>query len=179
VREWPGRAKAERLRQWPTLEWVVERVSTQPAFVALFLCGSFATGHADEVSDIDFIASIADGRFEDAWAQRSSLVPPDALLSWDRRPDPMRELGAIKFLSRDVVKVELSFSTAAGRNLLADPFVLLIGDQRAAESFERRGPIPADELEAYAQRLRKEGKVSEVEMRYGDLMRAIRAARHR
>jgi hypothetical protein len=91
-------------------------------------------------------------------------------------PDPARELGAIKFLSRDVVKVEFRSSTAAGQNLLADPFVVLIGDATAAERFERRGPIPPDELEAYAQKLREEGKVPEVEMRYGDLMRAIRAA---
>lgn len=160
-----------------TFKYVVEQVDKQPAFDALFLCGSFAMGRADDLSDIDFIASIADGRFEEAWEKRSTLVPPDALLAWDRRPDPKRKLGAIKFLSRDVVKVELSLSTTAGQNLLADPFVVLIGDETAAEKFERRGPIPADELEAYAQRLRKEGKVPEVEMRYGDLIRAIRAAR--
>jgi predicted nucleotidyltransferase len=177
VRDWPGRARAEQLRQWPTFKDVVEQVSGHPAFEALFLCGSFATGRADDASDIDFIASVADGRFVEAWEQRSELVPPDALFAWDRRADPKRELGAIKYLSREVVKVELSFSTAAGQNLLADPFVVLVGDEKAAERFERRGPIPADELEAYAQRLRREGKVPEVEMRYGDLMRAIRAAR--
>ncbi len=75
------------------------------------------------------------------------------------------------------MKVELSFATAAGRNLLADPFVVLVGNESGSERFERRGPIAADELEAYAQRLREEGKVHEVEMLYGDLMRAIRAAR--
>ena len=158
--------------------YVVERVANHPAFEALFLCGSFATGRADEVSDIDFIASIADGRFEEAWEQRSTLIPGDALLAWDRRSDPERELGAIKFLSRDVVKVELSFATMAGQNLLADPFIVLLGEEMTAERFERRGPIPADELEAYALRLRKEGKVPEVEMHYGDLMRAIRAAKN-
>jgi hypothetical protein len=41
-----------------------------------------------------------------------------------------------------------------------------------SEKCERRSTAEAD-----AQRLRKEGKVPEVEMRYGDLMRAIRTTR--
>jgi hypothetical protein len=85
VRDWPGRVRVEQLRQWPTFKYVVERVTNHPAFEALFLCGSFATGRADKVSDIDFIALVADGRFEEAWEERSTVVPPDALVAWERR----------------------------------------------------------------------------------------------
>lgn len=79
VRAYPGRERAEQLRQWPTFSYVVETVAANSAFDALFLCGSFATGRADDVSDIDFIAAVADGRFDEVWEQRGTLAPPDAV----------------------------------------------------------------------------------------------------
>jgi hypothetical protein len=70
----------------------------------------------------------------------------------------------------------MSDARAAGARL-AEPFFVLVGDDDVADRYERLGPIPDDVLEEYAQKLREEGLVPEVEMRYGDLMRAIRMMR--
>ena len=60
---------------------------------------------------------------------------------------------------------------------LPNPSFVLVGDDDVADRYERLEPIPDDVLEEYAQKLREEGLVPEVEMRYGDLMRAIRTMR--
>ena len=60
--------------------------------------------------------------------------------------------------------------------LLAAAYALTCDDD-AADRYEHLEPIPDDVLEEYAQKLREEGLVPEVEMRYGDLMRAIRTMR--
>jgi hypothetical protein len=44
MRDWPGRAAAERLRQWPTLAYVAERVAEATALEALLIIGSFCEG---------------------------------------------------------------------------------------------------------------------------------------
>jgi hypothetical protein len=175
MRPWPGRDSAEKLRHWPTICHVAEHVAGNDALDALLVVGSFAKDRADEASDLDLMIAVAEGRFDDAWEQRTALQTPDALVAWDFRPDSERPLGSRKFLTREVVKVEIGMSDArAAGARLAEPFFVLVGDDEAADRYERLEPIPDDALEEYAQKLREEGLVPEVEMRYGDLMRAIR-----
>ncbi len=178
MRSWPGRDSAEKLRHWPTICHVAELVAADDALDALLVVGSFAKNRADEASDLDLMIAVAEGRFDDAWEQRAALQTPDALVAWDFRPDSERPLGSRKFLTRDVVKVEIGMSDArAAGARLAEPFFVLVGDDEVADRYERLEPIPDDVLEEYAQKLREKGLVPEVEMHYGDLMRAIRTMR--
>jgi hypothetical protein len=71
VLDWPKRAEAQRLRQWPIIAHVSERVASMQEFDGLILVGSFAAGTADEISDVDFIVVVADGKFAEAWGRRA------------------------------------------------------------------------------------------------------------
>jgi predicted nucleotidyltransferase len=175
IHDWSGRAAAERLRHWPTLVYVAERVNEAPALDALLLIGSLAKGTADEASDLDLIVAVGEGRIQEAWERRDSLVTPDALLAWDDpRSDLSREIVGRKFLSRDVVKVELTIATPSSAFRLADPFVVAVGDEAVADRFKRADAIPPHVQEAYERELRDGGLVPEVELHYSDLMRTIR-----
>lgn len=176
IREWPGRAAAKRLRHWPTLVYVAERVVETPALDALILIGSFAKGTADEASDLDLVVAVGDGRIQEAWEQRNSLVTPDALVAWDDpRSDLSRQIVGRRFLSRDVVKVEVTMATPSSPFRLADPFVVAVGDYAVVDGFERAEPIAHEVQKAYERELRDDGLVPEIELHYSDLMRAIRA----
>jgi predicted nucleotidyltransferase len=177
MRDWPVRVRAEQLRHWPTLSHIAERVEAIPALDGLLAIGSFAAGQPDELSDLDLVVVVAEDRFEEAWEQRADLETRDALTSWDRRPDPNLAVGGHRFLTRDIVKVELLMSTPSGGARLADPYVVLVGEEMLGERFPRLKPIPREELEQYAQKLRDEGTMPKVESLYGDLMTAIREAR--
>jgi hypothetical protein len=177
MRDWPGRARAERLRQWPTLAYVAERVAEATALEALLIIGSFARGNADDASDLDLIAVVREGHFREAWEERRNLDPPDALVAWDDpRSDLGREIAGRKFLSRDVVKAEVTFATASSPMRLAGPFVVVVGDEAAANRFTTAEPIAPEVKADYERELRDKGLVSEVEVLYSDLMRAIRAS---
>jgi predicted nucleotidyltransferase len=180
IRDWPGRASAERLRHWPTLEYVAERVVEAASLDGLILIGSLAKGTADEASDLDLIVAVGEGRIREAWERRTSLVPPDALVAWDDpRSDLGREIVGRRFLSRDVVKVELTMATPSSPFRLAEPFVVAAGDDAVAERFARAEPIPPDVQKEYERELRDHGLVPEIELHYTNLMREIRAARRR
>ena len=160
--------------------YVADKVADEPSLDGLILIGSLAKGTADEASDLDLVVAVGEGRIQEAWEQRTSLVPPDALAAWDdSRSDLGREIVGRKFLSRDVVKVELTLATPSSPFRLADPFVVAVGDEVVAERFTRAEPILPDVQAEYERKLRDEGSVPEIELHYSDLMRAIRAARPR
>lgn len=79
MRSWAGQEQAERLRHWPTICHVAERVEQSELLDALLVVGSFAKGLADEASDLDLMIAVAEERFADAWADRERLQTPDAL----------------------------------------------------------------------------------------------------
>ena len=174
--DWPLRARAERLRQWPTLVELVDRATRLPGFGAFILIGSFAGGSPDCMSDIDSLVSIDDGAFDAAWSDRTSLYGEAPAFVWDVRPDPEREVGAHKWMTPDLVLVECVLATPAARARLADPFVVLAGDPDRVETFERVPPISRGELQAYVDQNRREGRDQpEVQRAYEELARALRA----
>lgn len=179
IREWPGEEQARSLRHWPTLVHVAECVERSDLLDALIVVGSFAKVRADEASDLDLLIAVSEGRFDEAWEHRADLETPDALVAWDFRPEPHdRPIGTRKFLTRDVVKVELQLSDpgpAAAK--LAEPSYVLVGDAGAQARYVRLDPIPPDVLNAYAEKIRNEGLIPDVEARYSELMEAIRRAR--
>lgn len=177
IADWPTRAHAERLRQWPVIVHVGERVATMPEFDGLMLVGSFAKGTADDVSDVDLIAVTAEGQFRRAWARRAELETEGRLFVWDVVPDPTRDDGGHKWITRDLVKVECGIvDPARGDTRLAPPYAVVVGDPAIATRFAPMEPIPYDVLEEYAQRLRDAGLVPDVETKYGELRDALRAA---
>ena len=148
-----------------------------PALDGLILIGSFAAGTADDLSDIDSVVVAAEGSFDAAWGARRGLDPSDALYAWDIRPDPTREVGGRKVITRDIVKVECLVATPSSGVRLADPFVVAVGDDSLGERFRRVPLIPRQELDEYAKEQRKAGNVPEVELLYSALMRELRSVR--
>lgn len=61
--------------------------------------------------------------------------------------------------------------------VLAEPRYVIVGDETVTERYTASKPIPSQVLAEYAQRLRDEGHIPEVETRYSELMEAIRRAR--
>lgn len=82
-----------------------------------------------------------------------------------------------KWLTRDLIKVECLIATPSSGMRLHEPVAVIAGDPSLPDRFARAGPIPRDQLEAYAQELRDTGAVHEVEARYGDLKALLRRLR--
>lgn len=174
MREWPGQRGAERLRLWPVLAEAVRRIEARAElFEGAVLMGSLVEGGGDDLSDVDLLAVVAEGRFADAWAARGELST-GALCAWDHVQGDDREVAARKWLTRDLVKVECLLATPSSGMRLAEPVAVLAGDASLPDRFVRTGPIPREEIEAYARDLRDTGKVHEVEALYGDLKTALR-----
>lgn len=139
INDWPGRRRAQSLRHWSTLEAVAGRVAEVDAIDGLILLGSFASGDPDEVSDIDVLAVVAPGRFQEAWAERRRLAG-DALVTWERRAFD-GAIGWFTWLTRDIVKVECGIvDPASGARDLTDPVIVLIGDASLGDRFPRVSP---------------------------------------
>jgi predicted nucleotidyltransferase len=165
----------EALRQWPLVLETVRRAEHLAGFAAAILIGSFAAGTADDLSDVDLIFAVEDGAFEGAWAERESLRPGDALYWWDVRTEPDCEVGAHKWITRELVLVEGVIAAPAARARLADPHRVISGDAAAVDGFVRIPPIERTELADYAARLAQEGHTPAVQLRYEELVRALRA----
>jgi len=123
------------MRQWSTLESVVKRAANIDALEGLILLGSFACGTPDELSDIDLIAVAAAGRFAEVWDARHRLSQ-DALVAWDLPPRP--NIAGHNWLSRDFVKVDCTIvDPDSGARALAEPIIVLVGPESAADRFPR------------------------------------------
>ena len=180
MNEWPGRRRAEALRQWPVLRETIDRVARLEAFDGVIALGSFADGRPDELSDLDLLAVTAPGRFEDAWAARRELAD-DPLAAWESIDDPSRPLRWFKWLTRDLVKVECGIA-APGSRELAEPVVVLFGPTSLGDAFAR---IDLAIVKERAERLRAEQEVFDpaemtpgqrVDWKLSELKSAVRAA---
>ncbi len=153
---WPGRRKAEALRQWAVLQATISRAAEVGAIEGLIALGSFAKGDPDELSDLDLVAVAAPGRFQDAWATRHQLAG-DVLVTWESRANPDFQLRWFKWLTRDVVKVECGIvDPTTGSKELAEPFTILLGNASLADRFPR---ISRATLEQRAALLREQQQV--------------------
>jgi predicted nucleotidyltransferase len=142
--DWPGRERAESLRQWSVIEGLASRVAEIAAIDGLILLGSFARGDPDELSDVDALAVVAPGRFQDVWARRRRLSE-GSLLAWDGEGG-QRDLESHTWLTREIVKVECGIVDAgSGSRDLADPCVVLLGDPSVVQRFPRISQATLDE----------------------------------
>jgi hypothetical protein len=165
------------LRQEPTLERLKERIENDPALEGAILIGSLATGAADDLSDIDVLVVVAEGRFEEVWSARHTLDGGEAIVAWDD-VEPGREgIGGRKWLTRDLVFVECLLATPSSGVRLAGPYRLLAGSSALPDELDRRGQFTRDELDAYARDRVAAGRTHEIETAYGALVRAVRSVR--
>jgi predicted nucleotidyltransferase len=142
--DWPGRERAESLRQWPVIEALAGRAAEVDGIDGLILLGSFARGDPDELSDVDALAVASAGRFQDVWANRRRLSE-GSLIAWDSEGG-QRDLQWHTWLTREVVKVECGIVDPDSRSKdLADPFVVLLGDPSLVQRFPRVSQAILDE----------------------------------
>lgn len=170
---WPGWTAAERLRQWPRVLQLAERVA-QPPFQGLVLLGSFARGEADQLSDVDFIVFVAEGRFTEGWERRHTLHPEDAAC-WDYERLPDRDVAGHRWLTHDLVLFDGLIATPSGARV-AEPLHVLVGDESFVRQLVVRQEPPSDEE---GDERKGEIALHEVEQLYGRLKLAFRAQRAR
>jgi predicted nucleotidyltransferase len=161
-------------RQQRVVERLADCIETTPDLLAGFLLGSLARGDADDLSDVDLIVIVQEGSFEAAWAQRHALQGDDALAAWDDLDPERPEIGAHKWITRELVLVELVLATASSGIRLADPFLVVGGDAGVADQVERRPPIAREELREFADMRVEAGRANEIETTYEALVNAVR-----
>jgi predicted nucleotidyltransferase len=142
--DWPGRERAESVRQWPVIEGLAARAAEIDGIDGVILLGSFARGDPDELSDVDALAVVSSGRFQDVWANRRRLSE-GSLFAWDGEGRQL-DLQWHTWLTRDVVKVECGIvDPDSGSRDLADPCVVLLGDPSLVQRFPRISQATLDE----------------------------------
>jgi hypothetical protein len=149
---------------------LAEAVSSPP-FLGLVLLGSFARGEADELSDVDFIAFVAEGEFERAWEQRHRLHPVDAWCWGYPRPPGDRDVAAHRWLTRDFVLFDGLIATPTGTRV-ADPMHVLVDREDLRRHLVIREPIASTEQTERGDQI----TLNEIERLYGELKRALRRA---
>jgi hypothetical protein len=165
------------LRQEAVIARIALTVEAMPALEGAILIGSFAAHTADHVSDVDVIAIVAEGQFDEAWDGRSDLERCDALVAWDAVDPQHPEIGGHKWLTQDIVLVDCLLATPSSGVRLAEPFRVLAGDASLADRLTRRQTIARAEVESFADELEAAGHVHDVERAYHALAKTIRAAR--
>lgn len=148
MNDWPGRGKAETLRQWPTLKGTINRAAEIDAIDGVVILGSFASGDADELSDLDLVVVTAPGRFREAWVARHRLAG-DALVTWEEGDYDPTDVTWFKWLTRDLVKVDCGIVDASrGRAHVVPPLAVVVGDASLAGRLPRVTRATAEEREA-------------------------------
>jgi predicted nucleotidyltransferase len=171
INDWPGRSAAEHLRQWPRLVELAEAAGSPP-FLGAVLLGSFARGEADDLSDVDFIVFVGEGRFEEAWEQRHRLHR-DVAACWDYpRPPGDRDVAGHRWLTADLVLFDGLIATPSGTRV-AEPLHVLVGGETLRQQLVKREPMTLEEEDE-----RKDEIVfHEIERLYSELKLAVRARR--
>jgi predicted nucleotidyltransferase len=163
------------LRQEAVLDRLRGRIEAEDALEGALLLGSFATGSADELSDVDVLVVVAERRFDEAWAVRGRLEGDEAIAAWDDLDPARAEIGGHKWLTHDLVLVECLLATPSSGVRLAEPYSVLAGDASLPDRLARRDTFTRAELQAYASTRAEAGRLHEVEAAYGRLVDAVRS----
>jgi hypothetical protein len=159
------------------LDGLTERIGHDSDLAGALLLGSFATRTADELSDVDVLVVVREGRFDPAWAARSRLDGGEAIVAWDDVDPARAEIGGHKWLTRELVLLECLLATPSSGVRLAEPFSTLVGDASLPDLLERRAPIARDELEDFAQARADLGRAHPVETASEHLASTVHASR--
>lgn len=155
-------------KQRATLTKIADVAAQRPWLDALLLVGSLADDAADALSDIDLLAVVREGQFQHAWADRRYLHAREAVCAWDQRPNEQAEVAAHKWLTPDLVLVEVLIATPSSGVRLADPWAVVAGDREAPGRLTQRSPIQRTEMGAV--------EVHPVEAAYDEFKSRIRRA---
>jgi predicted nucleotidyltransferase len=139
------------MRQWPALIALANRIEEVDVFAGLVLLGSFASGNADELSDLDVIAVSEPGSFQQAWAARDQLSH-DSLVRWDL-PRGSHSSGH-NWLTRELVKVDCTIiDPDSGEKPLAAPYAVCVGESEIAGRFPQ---VPIESVRGHTERIAAE-----------------------
>ncbi len=99
-REFP--TGTEQLRQWQTIDLLLSSVEMSIHWATVLVVGSFATGQADAMSDVDAFILVDTGTFPMAWNHRHELHGQSVIACWDTGlGEP--GFGGHKWLTTDLV----------------------------------------------------------------------------
>lgn len=175
MHDWPGREHVETLRAWPTLAETVRRIDAQPGlFLGAILLGSLSRGEGDAISDVDLVAVVERGRWEEAWSRRHELSE-GALATFDKIEGEPVGLGGHSWLTPELVKVECVLAERGCALRLYGDVVPLLGETALQDEFERAPQLKRAEVDAYADDRRARGAISPIELAYADLMLLLQA----
>jgi len=138
------------VRQASALAAITRRLTSMPEVLGAFLVGSMAAGAADAASDIDLIVCAHPGRFDQAWRLRNDLHATGALICWDDGRESNHEIGVHRWVTTDVVLVEVLIATPGSGVRLAQPWKVIAGDASVAQLFPARPPIDRAEFDPAA-----------------------------
>jgi hypothetical protein len=155
-------------RQDRLLQRLARYVDESADLGAMLLLGSFASGTADAVSDIDLFLIAYEGRFEQAWARRTEWHVTGAIVDWDESEGEPRSVAGHRWLTPDLVLVESIITAPRNGGRLAEPFKLVAGEARLVDEVPRRPPIERSEMTG-------EG-AHPVDIAYEELKKAVRAS---
>ncbi len=138
------------MRQESALAAITQHLTSMPEVLGALVVGSMAAETADAASDIDLIVCAHPGRFEQAWRLRNDLHATGALICWDDGREGDREIGVHRWVTTDVVLVEVLFATPGSGVRLAEPWKVIAGDASVASLFPARPPIDRAEFDPAA-----------------------------
>jgi hypothetical protein len=175
VYDWPGRAHVETLRAWPVLVDVVARIEARPdLFAGVFLLGSLSRGQGDAISDVDLVAVVERGRWDEAWGRRHELSE-GALATFDKTEGEPPRLAGHSWLTPELVKVESVIAERGSALRLFGDIVSLLGPNGLQDEFARAPQLTRTAVDEYAGERRAKDEVGPIEAAYADLMTLLQA----
>jgi hypothetical protein len=135
-------------RQEQALAAISERLAGFPGVLGALVVGSLASGAADAASDVDLIVCARPGGFASAWQHRHDLHASGALVCWDDGLQASPQAGVHRWVTPDMVLVEVLFAAPGGGVRLASPWRLIAGNPHTASSFPPRRRSTAPSLTA-------------------------------
>jgi hypothetical protein len=175
VHDWPGREHVETLRAWPILVEVVRRIEARPElFAGAFLLGSLSRGQGDAISDVDIVAVVQRGEWDEAWARRGELSE-GAIVTFDKTDGEPAGLAGHSWLTPELVKVESLIAERGSALRLYGDVVSLLGPPELQDEFARAPRLTRAAVDEYAGERRAKGDIGPIEAAYADLMVLLQA----
>ena len=156
-----------QLRQWPSIERLLDAVEGSPHWRAAVIVGSVATGQADAMSDVDVFILVETGAFPVAWGRRHELHDDAVVACWDTGGNGVSRAGH-KWLTWDLTYMDCAVAEPEAVRL-AGPFVFAAG-RRAFLSRLEADPVPQQQERAW-----KSGGPKPVAVAYAELKDAVRS----
>lgn len=124
----------DQLRQWRSICRLVESVEASTRWAALLVVGSFATGQADAMSDVDAFILVEPGTFSGGWDHRHELHGESIVACWDTSLGGAA-FGGHKWLTSDLTYFDCAVAEPQAVKVTG-PFLLAAGQEELAARVE-------------------------------------------